>query len=513
VTTDQHEHDLAAEIADRLRAAAREQVEGTTPYPRVELAVRRDRRRRATGAVVAAAALVVAATVAVGVVRSDHTPAPADRDRPTPAPTSAQPPSPTPVRTPDAGPGGNPYRLDGPAAGSLKDDAAWLLGLRKQVVRIGRAARVSDVRVLFATDHGGHRWAMTFARQGSVWTLRSWYGAVGASPAAMRLYEEYATHPPAEVQPDITTSVTWLRAGGRDSATPGIIVAVGPGLRDVEVPSRYDYTADGRVTAHWRPLRPEGAVWWTEADAAEMGAPELRALLADGRHASIGVASYNQPVNATLDLSGVAPPGSDPGVLACAQDRFVVGDGWPRGSAPVLGGSPRLGDEWYGFAVARAPGGGYLAGTCRTRHLEPLTLCRPWPPVTPGGSNGSCSPRRPDADIKAFVLPAPAGGAGRLFAALPMSPAGPPGPDRMEAVLVIAPEGATQVRTPTATAPVRDGLAILTLGQQGQYFGDVQVTAYDAAGRSLGTTRQALSLANATSASFYDEEEPLTPTP
>jgi hypothetical protein len=42
---------LPDDVADRLRAAARARTTGTTPWPRVRVAVRRSRRRRAAGAV------------------------------------------------------------------------------------------------------------------------------------------------------------------------------------------------------------------------------------------------------------------------------------------------------------------------------------------------------------------------------------------------------------------------------------------------------------------------------
>jgi hypothetical protein len=490
------------ELADRLRAAARRGTDGTTPFPRVRLAVRRDRRIRAAGAATAAAALLVVATAVTGAVRSDHAAPPANRGE---GPVSTTP-----------GPDGDPYTMTGSTAGSLAGDKAWIRGMEQRLTDrgIGLGGRMREARVLLATDHDGTRYALTVGLRrvtdtstgvrGGVWTFQGWRGRPGAAPAEMQYDETAQALAGPGVDAEGSVQYVAIRRSADRNTSPGLMVVVGRGLAGVEAGSRVTYRADGTETATWRPLRRERAVWWSAADADELTAGHVRARFSDGLRRAIVDATNDATAPPPLGMAGVAPAGTDAGTLDCAATSFDRlrgggprgstsldrvpggGGGFPRGSTPVLGRVRRQGDVWIGVAVARAPGGAYLVGTCRTRHPE-------WPvdgAETAGG----------------YVVPAPAGGPDHLLTVMPVQPGGPaPDPDAETAtkLVAIAPRGATEVTFGHVTAPVQDRLAVIDLPDRTPIHG-ITVTARDAAGRTLGTAQVPRTDQEAEAAAFYD---------
>jgi hypothetical protein len=288
----------------------------------------------------------------------------------------------------------------------------------------------------------------------------------------------------------------WFRAfpppgDGRASA---VLVAVGDRLSDVEVGTDVDYTADGRMTATWRPLEPQAAVWVGEASAAELaGDLTMRVRGSDGRRRpAVGRAAPPVAVPLPPGLADVAPAGTDLDVLTCAAMGFApYAGGIPRDATPVLGGVQKVDLEYYGVAVARAKGGGYLVGSCPTLRPESAT--------TVGGENP-----------QGFVVPAPQGGPDDLFALLPSTwtearadeaaPGGVSLGQQHPAVVVVAPVGASEVEVAGKTVPVRDRLAVVRdVPEEG-----VTAVARDAGGRELGRTGLARTLREVASASFFD---------
>jgi hypothetical protein len=151
----------------------------------------------------------------------------------------------------------------------------------------------------------------------------------------------------------------------------------------------------------------------------------------------------------------------------------------------VLARAPREGGESFGIAVARAPGGGYLAGTCRTSQPELMKL------------------NIRSADPRGYVVPAPAGGPDRLLAGVLLEPGYEADGVRTPAkVLVVTPRDATEVRYGGTTVPVHDRLAIVTLPDRAtaEVF---EATVHDAGGTSLGTARIAPSEQDVEQVSFY----------
>jgi hypothetical protein len=450
---------LPPEVADLLRDAARARTAGSAPFPRMHRAIRRDRRRRAAGGTAVAIAAVVAATVATGVVGPDRAAPPPAKRVATPTP---------PPRTPEPGPDSNPYHLAGRTAGALGSDSGWIQGMRERLARERKLADPAHARVLWAADHKGSRFALMITENKGNWLLENWAGDAGAAPAAMRWSGGSAMSGPGaalEQRAEASVSETFRPSRVGD----GLAVVVGEGLSHVEVASRFDYSADGRKTATWRPLAPEAAVWITEATEAEMDGMTYRGRTSDGEVTRVGGGGTYEEDDPKVDVGPVSPAGSDPEVLACATMAFASEQGgMPEGSTPILGGTPTVGAQWYGIAVARAPGGGYLVGSCPTLHPE-------W-----SNSNGS-------EGAAGFVVPAPAGGPDELFVLVPTH--------QSEAVsasttlqhpvaVVVAPVGATEVEVAGKTVPVRDRLAVVT----GIPEAGPTAIARDASGRELGRT-------------------------
>jgi hypothetical protein len=238
---------LSADAARQLRVAARAGTEGSVPYPRLAVAIRRDRRRRTARGIAVGVAAVLVATIVTSAVRDDRPALPSNRGN---EPT--QTPRPAPSRTPEAGPDGDPFQLAGRTAGTLGSDAAWIRGMKQRVVEHGRASDAAHVRVLWASDHAGGRFAATIAQDGKVWTLEEWAGADGAAPAAMS-YQGGDGTTAAGTRPVMQP---WYRTFRRGVPASTLLVVVGEGLSDVEVGSDVDYTADGHKTASWEPLEP-----------------------------------------------------------------------------------------------------------------------------------------------------------------------------------------------------------------------------------------------------------------
>jgi hypothetical protein len=157
-------------------------------------------------------------------------------------------------------------------------------------------------------------------------------------------------------------------------------------------------------------------------------------------------------------------------VLTCATAAFAPSrGGFPSGADPVLGATPRLGPEWVGLAVARAPAGGYLVGLCRTSQ--------------PDRTSSS------DANqAEGFVVPAPAGDARDLLVLVPCKRS--PGLVDVAAVCVVAPEGATQVEVGGVRAEVHDRVAVVEFPQPVPVDG-LRATARRADGDVIGPVRRA----------------------
>jgi hypothetical protein len=194
--------------------------------------------------------------------------------------------------------------------------------------------------------------------------------------------------------------------------------------------------------------------------------------VADGLRREVsGSGAYGQaPLPA--GMSDVAPAGTDPEVLTCAAMAFAPErGGFPRGSTPILGGSPNVGKEWFGVAVAKAPGGGYLVGSCPTLHPE---------------HSNSMGAENADG----YVVPAPEGGADKLFTIVATKTdrlRGSESEDAVVSAVVVAPKGTAEIEVAGLTVPVRDRLAVVTFPKDTPAEG-LTATARGADGSTLGTT-------------------------
>jgi hypothetical protein len=181
-------------------------------------------------------------------------------------------------------------------------------------------------------------------------------------------------------------------------------------------------------------------------------------------------------------MAEVAPAGTDRDVLTCAAMAFAPErGGFPRGSTPVLGAAPEEDRKWYGIAVARAPGGGYLVGSCPTLHPE-------W-------SNSSGA-----ENAQGYVVPAPEGGPAALFAMVATTTG------QAVSVVVVAPEDAAEVEVAGQTVPVRDRVAVVLL-PAGTPEAGLTATARTSDGRTLGTTRPAATERDIDQETFFDVDE------
>ena len=359
--------DLPEEVTDQLRAVARARTSGTTPWPRVHVAVRRSRRRRVAGVTALTATLVAAAAIAGVTLRPEQAPQPADRgteQTPLPSWTASHPPDP------------DPMNLAGATAGSLGDDRAWLDSLKAQMVADGLAPDATRVRVLWATDHAGVRHALTVTQAtAGYYGIDRWRGPAGAAPGEMswgdipREMIKQLSHGSPRALPlengRVPAEVFQIRDGTGNEG-PGLLVTIGSDLSKVEVASRIDYDAAGRKIAGWSPMTPDAAVWVHVASDEELDTMRVRIVGPDGKRVpGRGGYSYSDIKVPPLDLAAVAEPGTDPEILACAAMAFSPErGGFPAGSTPLLGslaeGGPRLG----------GPGG--RAGTRRRLPRRPV---------------------------------------------------------------------------------------------------------------------------------------------
>jgi hypothetical protein len=467
---------LPEDMVDGLRALAAARTAGTSPWPRMRTALRRDRRRRAMGASAAAAALVVATILTAGTLLPDSAPPPpAGRDQKTETPRPA-PTRPTPSPEPTApsralGPEADPLKLTGATAGSLGRDEDWLAGLRERVVVDEESAPdVAAVRVLWAADHAGQRHALTVSlKDANTALLTLWRGDAGARPGDMHVE---ARKPSVfhTGKPFVDATLYQLRTREREDG-PGLLVATGTNLMVAETPTGADYDTTGRRKLTWAPLQPQGAVFVRVASDAELDEAVVRAAATDGRWFRLDAdrASWAGDARLLPGLTAVSPAGADRKVLTCAAEAFAPSRrGFPPDATPVLGATPRLGTEWVGIAVARAPAGGYLVGMCRASR--------------PDRADGSTSGR-----AEGFVVPAPAGGARDLLLLLPCRRA--PGGIGVVAVCVVAPEGVTEVEVGGVRAEVHDRVAVVEFSQPPPVDG-LRATARRANGEVIGPVRR-----------------------
>ena len=450
-------------VVENLLGAARASVADSVPFPRMHEAIRRHRRRRMAGGAAVAVAALVATTAVTATLRADHSPLPPSNRGSAPA----QSPSPT-----QPGPDSDPPSLAGATAGSLAADRAWLDGMKQRLVRDGVASDTAHARVL-------------------AWQIASWRAATGATPEAMVSEAGpgygYGTSngDPLREDPQFVS----FRVSDDALKGPGLLVVYGEGLSGVEVASGVEYTADGRKSATWRPLEPEAAVWTREVTAEEIDGVEVRARTADGLRRPLGGGRTYAQAPLPPGMAEVAPEGTDGDVLTCAAMAFAPErGGFPKGSTPVLGAPPVQEGTWYGIAVARAPGGGYLIGSCLAPYPE-------W-----SSSSGT-------ENAQGYVVPAPEGGPASLFAMI-AAKAGPPRGTETEdvPVVVVAPEAAAEVEVAGQTVPVRDRVAVLLL-PAGTPEAGLTATARTSDGRTLGATGLAPTEREIDQEAFFDVDE------
>ena len=250
-------------------------------------------------------------------------------------------------------------------------------------------------------------------------------------------------------------------------------MVAGSGIAAVDSWTGFDYQADGRAydTPQW--FTAAGAVWVRIVPESEMGSLRSAGPMPTGSVRS-AVPTPDHRDTFPLAMDGVTAPGADRAVVACAASAFGsdAPRTFPAGSTAVLADARQVRGEWHAVAVARAPGGAYLVGTCRR----------------PDSSGDSRSAQ----ELGSFVLPAPAGGPGQLLALLPTKTI----TDRQAGdqfdktvVAVLAPEDAATVEVAGVTAQVSNRLAFVTL-PPGIWVDTLRAVARRADGSVIGTAVQ-----------------------
>jgi hypothetical protein len=459
-TDDPMDDERAVATVRLLHDVARGRTADPTLLPRVHQTIRRHRRRRVargTVAVVAAVAAVALATtpLARGVLDRAGGLSPAEAERLTRHGAGFD----------------DPRSLEGGTAGSLGGDARWLAGLEDQAIRRDDGDDRAHVRVYWAGDSGRWRRAVTGSVGSGWWKITLWEGPAGAAPGEMQVaggsgYEARGDTMPRSMPPEFFGFRDGH--GAQRQSGPGLVVVVGTGIRAVESrPGIVDYRADATPIERWNRFTAAGPVWLRHADELEMTTLTLRVLGTDGKHRPVAGGFGGMWTNASNapDMAGVTPAGAEPKVVACAAAVAP----FPVGSTAVLADARRIGGQWNAVAVGRTPGGAYLIGVCR----------------------------RPDAvadtssaqELGGFVVPAPAGGPGRLLALLPTKTV----TDQVAGeqfdktvVAVLAPEDAVTVEVAGVTAQVTNRFAFVTL-PPGTQVDTLRAAARRADGSVIGT--------------------------
>jgi hypothetical protein len=456
---------LPDDIVERMRRLQEAAGAGTTPFPGVDRAVRRHRRRAvATGAAALTLVTAVGGAVLTGAGRDRTTVSPATPP-PSPSASVAEPiPSPTPPgpwqnrRRPGAPVPQAPTGF-GPIAGSLAGDGAWLAALRRTIATRNQADGPDQVHVLWAGEVEGQRYAVAVAPD---FDRDSGHGDMSWSLWAWRVSADGRRAQPAStgmvVDPgrDVGTISIALDVGDDGlGVVPerSVVLVVDARARSVEIGGPSRYPAAGGKERTFTPLVGEGVVWPAVQTRDQLLHGLLRITAEDGTRRNGGMADYGG-VGRPPSFAPVAPPDADRDLLRCAAG------GWsedaPGGAVPLLAGTTRAAGSGWAVGVLRAREGGYLLGACRDHGFVPGTR---------------------------YVAPAPAGGPDRLTALLAMDRMGD---GRGQVFTVIAPADATTVELGGRSAPVRQRIAVIDLGERRPLDG-LQVTARRADGGVAGT--------------------------
>jgi hypothetical protein len=460
--------DLPAELAERLQRLADTQTAGSSPWPGVDVAVRRSHRRRLAGVSTVAAASLLAGVAAFGGLLT-----PSQNDSKPVSPPVTQLPTPVvkhAVTPEEAG-------LTGATGGSLGEDSAWLNGLRDRVIELARHDRKVTVSrkqifVLWAGDLNGGRYAVvnyreteTTKRKRSSWVDGIMQGPAGASAGAMEL-------PFSGIGRNLSTTANseFLPARSPGAPAAGLLFVTAPKASKVEVATARRFGPDGKVSTDWRPLTKQGgAVWATELTAAERYLFDTRVT------GMIGGGGSGASVDTVTAAFAVALPGTNRAALERAS--YLAHDlGASLAEKPVLATSISLGgSNMLAATVLRSPDGGYLFGLAEQYHPHPGSQYGAEQSTSMISDHTFTSP---ESMMVAVKVPGDKG----------VTPKHP-----KDHYLVIAPAGAEQVMLRGITVKVRNRLAVIDApAPPYSYSADTpeapaQIQALDGADQVIGT--------------------------
>jgi len=453
-----------AEVTERLRLMTQLDTVGSQPWPAMHQALRRSSRRRRVGASVLAAASVLAVGVASGGLPNT----PLTRSQSVkPAGTGASHPT-GPVTLKESG-------LSGPVGGSLGGDRAWIAGVRAHFMS-QPSAMISpgdEVGVLWAGDLDNLRYAVIMFRTstGPDSKQKGWYsdvlrGQAGAAPNKMSIVGGSSVlammGPTGNV---LTTPDANFIPVGRNKQK---LFVIAPKASGVEVQTGQRFSPTGKVTKTWRPLKKQGGAVWVGQSTIEEGLSTYRVTGMGKPYVSDG--GEGDPGALNTQVRSIAVAGTDLPTLDRATFMTTATLGATKAELPVLAtGTTLAGKNHLAATVRRSPDGGYLYGTALS---YPEGTDKELRLVVQAAAISRQAFANPDAFMAAI----------RMNTSIP--------PQRAPYYLIIAPAGATTIRTGGATVPVHNRLALMPVPAAqlaAAASSGVRIQALNANGTVLGT--------------------------
>jgi len=450
---------LPADLAARLHRLAETETTGSRPFPRVDTALRRDRFTRygtiAVATAVAAAVLAIEMLGGVGLNQAEQgVPA-----APTATSTTTSSPTPSATTPQEAG-----Y---GQTAGSLAEDTDWLADIADVAVKYARRSepdaepQVDDLQVVATGDIADRaRYAVVLVpvrttENLTVWERETWLGKAGSKASAMTMIDG-SGFSDDDVLPTYPSALfySWVP----DDPSQAFVILVAPGAQDVEITSGRRFLPDGTTQDETRALTATGSAVWVSALTADEY--QIAEYSADGQGVDEGT---NAP---SPDLSSVATSGTDTDQLEGLANSWYQCPGMGTDMDPVFAAAHAItGTETdLSGGILRSPDNGYLVGLAAVHH-NGANSTTSWQACVQTDQNYA-------DDSEIMVAAVSSGYSGKALG-------------RGHRLLVLAPEGAVQVRAEGVTADVDDRLATIDVPVSKKKAPTVQ--ALDADGRVIAT--------------------------
>jgi len=368
--------EFPTELGDRLQRLVDLETSGSSPWPGVDVAVRRAHRRRVAGvSTVAAAGVLVGGLAFSGLSTPNALPDPAAPATPTLAATT-NPVAPVKRNLTLAEAG-----YTGAVGGSLGNNRAWLNALRTRVTTLHdylnfEVRSAADVHVIWAGDLNGSRYAVVLFQQTVIDQQRkTWVSMVLEGPAGAAATDMNNQAAARDLGRTLSTE-TAVDFALAEKGRPGraVMFARAPRAKSVEVATGRRFFSDGRDVTTWRPLKKQGASVWTGVlNAGELYLGEYRV---DGKYRGIPDNpddgrdnrdnGHNRPDDGSAAL---APDGTDLEALRTADNQALLQGPSIADRAVIATSLPLGGRSSLAASVLRAPDGGYLIGLAEHQEL------------------------------------------------------------------------------------------------------------------------------------------------